>query len=198
MKRKHWTLTPWFIIFGLVMLLMATFMSAYSMPLFYAELGITVLAVAAVIVLSLRFRSYIHNTVRGTAERISGVDSEFLEQYKYPVAVSGEKGDIVWCNARFRKNICGGRSPEGDNINAYLPGFSIVDITNGEGADIAIDGKEFTVYAVSNGQGAAVCHFIDNTDYKQTAREYHANMPAVALISFDNAEDFFTDSDESY
>ncbi len=198
MKRKKWTLTPWFIIFGVVMLLMSTFMSAYSMPLFYAELGITVLTVAAVIVLSLRFRSYIRSTVRGTAERIYGFDSEFLEQYKYPVAVSGEKGDIVWCNARFRKNICGGRSPEGDNINAYLPGFSIVDITNGEGADIAIDGKEFTVYAVSNGEGGSVCHFIDNTDYKQTAREYHANMPAVALISFDNAEDFFTDSDESY
>ena len=198
MKRKKWTLTPWFIIFGVVMLLMSTFMSAYSMPLFYAELGLTVLTVAAVIVLSLRFRSYIRSTVRGTAERISGFDSEFLEQYKYPVAVSGEKGDIVWCNARFRKNICGGRSPEGDNINAYLPGFSIVDITNGEGADIAIDGREFTVYAVSNTEGGAVCHFIDNTDYKQTAREYHANMPAVALISFDNAEDFFTDSDESY
>ena len=198
MKRKKWTLTPWFIIFGVVMLLMSTFMSAYSMPLFYAELGITVLTVAAVIVLSLRFRSYIRSTVRGTAERIYGFDSEFLEQYKYPVAVSGEKGDIVWCNARFRKNICGGRSPEGDNINAYLPGFSIVDITNGEGADIAIDGKEFTVYAVSNGEGGSVCHFIDNTDYKQTSREYHANMPAVALISFDNAEDFFTDSDESY
>ena len=198
MKRKKWTLTPWFIIFGAVMLLMSTFMSAYSMPLFYAELGLTVLTVAAVIVLSLRFRSYIRSTVRGTAERISGFDSEFLEQYKYPVAVSGEKGDIVWCNARFRKNICGGRSPEGDNINAYLPGFSIVDITNGEGADIAIDGREFTVYAVSNTEGGAVCHFIDNTDYKQTAREYHANMPAVALISFDNAEDFFTDSDESY
>ena len=198
MKRKKWTLTPWFIIFGVVMLLMSTFMSAYSMPLFYAELGLTVLTVAAVIVLSLRFRSYIRSTVRGTAERISGFDSEFLEQYKYPVAISGEKGDIVWCNARFRKNICGGRSPEGDNINAYLPGFSIVDIINGEGADIAIDGREFTVYAVSNTEGGAVCHFIDNTDYKQTAREYHANMPAVALISFDNAEDFFTDSDESY
>ena len=198
MKRKKWTLTPWFIIFGAVMLLMSTFMSAYSMPLFYAELGLTVLSVAAVIVLSLRFRSYIRSTVRGTAERISGFDSEFLEQYKYPVAVSGEKGDIVWCNARFRKNICGGRSPEGDNINAYLPGFSIVDITNGEGVDVAIDGREFTVYAVSNTEGGAVCHFIDNTDYKQTAREFHANMPAVALISFDNAEDFFTDSDESY
>ena len=199
MKRRNWTLTPWFIIFGVAMLLMSVLMSTYSMPLFYIFLGITVLATGAVIALSLKFGGYIRATVRGTAERISGFNSEFLEQYKYPVVVSGEKGDIIWCNARFRKNICGGRSPEGDNINAYLPGFNIVDITNGEGADVAIDGREFTVYAVSAGEaGGAICHFIDNTDYKQAVREFHANQPAVALISFDNAEDFFTDSDESY
>ena len=199
MKRRNWTLTPWFIIFGVAMLLMSVLMSTYSMPLFYIFLGITVLATGAVIALSLKFGGYIRATVRGTAERISGFNSEFLEQYKYPVVVSGEKGDIIWCNARFRKNICGGRSPEGDNINAYLPGFNIVDITNGEGADVAIDGREFTVYAVSAGEaGGTICHFIDNTDYKQAVREFHANQPAVALISFDNAEDFFTDSDESY
>ena len=132
------------------MLLMSVLMSTFSMPMFYVFLGITVLATGAVIALSLKFGGYIRATVRGTAERISGFDPDFLEQYKYPVVVSGEKGDIIWCNARFRKNICGGRSPEGDNINAYLPGFNIVDITNGEGADVAIDGREFTVYAVSN------------------------------------------------
>ncbi len=191
-------LTPWFIIFGLVMLLMATFMSTYNTVLFYVELGISVLAFAAVLALSLRFRSYIRSMVRNTAEHIVGIDSEYLEKYKYPIAVAGEKGDIVWCNARFRKSICGGRSPEGDSINAYLPGFNIADITDSEGADIAIEGKEFTVYAISNREGGAVCHFIDNTDFKQIAREYHANTPCVALISFDNAEDFFTDSDESY
>lgn len=198
MKRKHWTLTPWFIIFGLVMFQMATFMSAYNMLLFYVELGISVLAFGVVIALSLKFRNYIRSTVRGTAERIVGIDADYLEKYKYPVAVAGEEGDIVWCNTRFRKSICGGRSPESDNIDAYLPGYHIGDITDGEGVDIAIDGREFTVYVISNGEGGAVCHYIDNTDYKQTAREFHANQPAVALISFDNAEDFFTDSDESY
>lgn len=188
---------PWFAVFGLAMLLMATFTSTYSMNLFYLELGVSVLVLALVLVLSLRFSNYIRGIVRNTAEHTDGIDSEYLEKYKFPVAVSGEKGDIVWCNARFRKSICGGRSPEGDNINAYLPGFSVQDITDGDGVDIAIDGREFTVYAVSNG-GGAVCHFIDNTDYKQTAREFHENLPCVALITFDNAEDFFTDSDESY
>ncbi len=198
MKRRNWTLTPWFAVFGLVMLLMATFTSTYSMNLFYLELGISVLALALVLVLSLRFRNYIRAVVRGTAEHIVEIDAEYLEKYKFPVVVSGEKGDIVWCNARFRKTICGGRSPEGDNINAYLPGFFIKDITDSEGVDVAIDGREFTVYAVSNDVGGAVCYFIDNTDYKIASREYRENMPCVALISFDNAEDFFTDSDESY
>ena len=198
MKRRNWTLTPWFAVFGLVMLLMATFTSTYSMNLFYLELGISVLVLALVLVLSLRFRNYIRAVVRGTAEHIVEIDAEYLEKYKFPVVVSGEKGDIVWCNARFRKAICGGRSPEGDNINAYLPGFFIKDITDSEGVDVAIDGREFTVYAVSNDVGGAVCYFIDNTDYKIASREYRENMPCVALISFDNAEDFFTDSDESY
>lgn len=197
MKRKHWTLTPWFLIFGLVMLLMSGFMYSYNKGLFFLELGISVAAFAVVLALSLTFKSYIRTIVRGTASRISECNSDYLEKYKYPVAVTGSKGEIIWCNTRFRKSVCNGRSPESDNINAYLPGYSVFDITDGEGVDIAIDGKEFTVYCVSTGEGA-VCHFIENTYYKAMVREYHANMPCVALITFDNAEDFFNDSDESY
>ena len=134
MKRKHWTLTPWFIIFGLVMLFMATLMASYNLVLFYVELGVSALAFGVVIALSLQFRAYIRLTVRGAAEHFTGLDTEYLEKYKYPVAVSGKEGDIVWCNARFRKNLCGGRSPEGDSINGYLPGFSVTDIMDGEHA----------------------------------------------------------------
>ncbi len=198
MKKKLWTLTPWFIIFGVVMLLMTSFMSTYNYALFLVELGLTALSTGIVISLSLRFRNYIRSTVRWTAERVAGFDPDFLEKFKIPVVVSGEKGDIVWCNARFRKALCGGKSPEGDAVNAYLPGFNINDIIDDEGVDIAIDGREYTVYAISNGSGGAVCQFIDNTDYKQTSRDFHANIPAVALVTFDNAEDFYSDSEESY
>ena len=197
MRRKHWTLTPWFLIFWLVMLLMSGFMYGYNKELFFLELGISTAVFAAVLALSLRFKGYIRTIVKMTASRISGFNSGYLEKYKYPVAVTGSKGEIIWCNTRFRKSVCNGRSPEGDNINAYLPGYSVFDITDSEGVDIAIDGKEFTVYCVSTDDGA-VCHFIENTYYKAMLREYHANMPCIALITFDNAEDFFTDSDESY
>lgn len=197
MKKRHWMLAPWFIIFTVAMLLMALLTVNYSMPLFYVELAIAVASAAVVVLLSLRFRSYIKFTVRSTAERINGFNGEYLEKYKYPVAVAAPEGDIVWCNARFRKAIAGGRSPEGDNLGAYISGYSLADITDGEGVDIAVDGREFTAYCMS-ADNNVICHFIENTYYKETVREYHASLPCVALITFDNAEDFYADSDESF
>lgn len=196
MRKKHWMLSPWFIIFTIVMLLMATISANYNMIVFYVELGITVLSIAAVIALSLRFSAYIRGIVRSTADRINGIDRDYLERYKYPVAVVGMEGDIVWCNARFRKAI-GGRSPEGDHINNYISGYDIVDIIDSDGVDVAVDGREFTVYCL-NADGSTVCHFIENTYYKSTVREYHASIPCVALITFDNAEDFVSSSEEYY
>ncbi|MBQ2470846.1 MAG: DHH family phosphoesterase, partial [Ruminococcus sp.] len=102
----------------------------------------------------------------------------------------------AWCNARFRKAI-GGRSPEGDHINNYISGYDYGDIIDSDGIDVAVDGREFTVYCMS-ADNAAVCHFIENTYYKSTVREYHASIPCVALITFDNAEDFVTSSEEYY
>lgn len=197
MKRKHWTITPWFIIFAAAMTLMALASYNYSKPLCYAELGISVAAFAVVFVFSLRFRSYVRGTVKSAADRIKGIDPEHLEKYKYPVAVSGIKGDIIWCNARFRKEMCGGRSPEGESINAFLSGFEIDDIKDGDGVDIAVDGREYTVFCLSAGDGI-ICDFIDNTYYKSTVREYQATLPCVSIITFDNAEDFSSESDEAY
>ncbi len=197
MKRKRWTMTPWFLIFATVMLLMTTVTYKYNLILFFVELGLTVGAFAVVIIQSLWFHSYIRNTVHSTAEKIRGLNPDHLEKYKYPVAVTGAGGEIIWCNARFRKMLCGGKSPEGDTINSFLSGYDIEDICDGEGTDVAVDGKEFTAFCISAGEGI-ICHFIENTYYKAMAREYNTTMPCVALITFDNAEDFLNDSDEIY
>lgn len=199
MRKKHWILTPWFSIFCVVMLLMTTFMSDYNTTLFYVDLALTVASFAVVLILTLTFRNYIKRTVRGTAERIKDFNSEYLEKYKYPVAIAGEEGDIIWCNARFRKRLCNSRSPEGDDMNAYLSGNDLFEIADGEGVEIAVDGKEFTAYCITTGDGSVVvCHFIENTYYKSMVREYHAGLPCVALITFDNADEFYSGSDESF
>lgn len=194
--KKRFILLPWFIIFPAAMLIMSLVTLQYDRTMFFIELGITLLATIAVVLFSLMFRAYIKRTVKSTADSISGFSSEHLEKYKYPVAFADNNGMVMWCNARFRK-IIGGRSPEGNSIDTYMPGFSIIDITDGEGVDIALDGREFTVYCVSAGDGV-ICHFIENTYYKETVREYNASLPCVALVTFDNAEDFISSSEEFY
>ena len=196
MKRKFWTLAPWFLIFAVAMFMMAFITLRYNETLCYIELLAATVATIITLAFSIWFRRYIRAMVKSTANRISGFNADFLDKYKYPVVVVGSEGDIFWCNARFRK-ILGSRSPEGDSINAYLGGKNVFDIADSEGVDVAIDGREFTVYALWAGEGV-ICHFIENTYYKSMLREYHSSLPCVALITFDNADDFITSSEEYY
>ena len=53
------------------------------------------------------------------------------------------------------------------------------------------------MFCITVGEGI-ICYFIEDTYYKQEVREYHSNLPSVALVTFDNAEDFSSDSDELY
>ena len=197
MRKRNWTLTPWFVIFGVIMFAMSVASYDYSPVLCYVELGVSVLSIAVVVVTSLRFTSYVRGTVKNIISNIKGVNADYLEKFSCPVAVIGKQGDIVWCNSRFRKAMCGGKSAEGDTINAYLSGQAIEKLKSGEGCDVAVDGKEYTVYCRPTGEGA-VCEFIENTYYKQITREYLASKPCVAIAVFDNAEDFSDNSDESF
>lgn len=197
MRKRNWTLTPWFIIFSVIMFAMAVVSYDYSPVVFYIELGVSVLSLAVVLITSLRFTSYVKSTVKNIVGSIKGINEDYLEKFSCPVAVIGRQGDIVWCNSRFRKAMCGGKGAEGDNIKAYLSGKEIDCLKNGEGCDVAIDGREYTVYCRSTGEGA-VCEFIENTYYKQITREYLASKPCVAIAVFDNAEDFSDNSDESF
>lgn len=195
MRKKHWTVTPLFFIFGVIMLFMAVASLSYNKILCYIEMGVSVASLAVVAVLLIRFRSYISYVVRSSADKINGIDSSFLERYKYPIAIVGTKGDILWCNVRFRKQMSNAKNPEGDNISAYLSGFDFENFIVGEGTDIVHDGKEYTAYCINTDNGY-ICHFIDNTYYKEMVREYNTSLPCVALITFDNADDFAESSDE--
>lgn len=194
MRKKKWTLTPWFIIFAAVMLVMSLAAYNYSKILCYAELGVTAFAFAVVFAMSLRFGKYIRSTVKNATDNIKGVNPDYLDKFKYPVAVVGKKGDIVWCNSRFRKSVCSGKCPEGDNMSSYLSGQEAQKLASSEGCEIALDGREYTVYCVTAGD-SVVCHFIENTYYKQIVREHFASLSCVAIIVFDNADDFSDNSD---
>ena len=95
MRKRNWTLTPWFIIFSVIMFAMAVVSYDYSPVVFYIELGVSVLSLAVVLITSLRFTSYVKSTVKNIVGSIKGINEDYLEKFSCPVAVVGRQGDIA-------------------------------------------------------------------------------------------------------
>ena len=90
MRKRNWTLTPWFLIFSAIMFAMAVVSYEYSPTVFYIELGVSVLSLAVVLITSLRFTSYVKSTVKNIVGNIKGINEDYLEKFSCPVAVIGK------------------------------------------------------------------------------------------------------------
>lgn len=82
-------------------------------------------------------------------------------------------------------------------ISPYIGGKKITDVADHETFETACNGNEFVGFVISTNEGY-VCYFVENTYYRQIMREYNATRPCVAIITFDNSDDFSNESDEIY
>ncbi|MDY3861161.1 MAG: DHH family phosphoesterase [Ruminococcus sp.] len=195
MRKRIWTLSPWFLIFSALMLGMACISYRYNRYLCYIEVAVSVISIAVVFVASLRFKRYLKHALKNTIIGIDTADPKFLEKLKMPVVVVGKKGDIIWNNSRFSKSLCGGRNPLGENILPFVGDESLDYLAETGQADVCVYGKFYTIYCIPTKAGY-VLEYIDNTYYKVTIRDFKEAQPAVALVIFDNKEDFVNDNEE--
>ncbi len=195
MRRKVWTSSPLLIIFSAVMLGMAFASYRFSYILFIVETAIAAASVLVVVLFGVSFKRYINRTISSAISNIYEVNQSYLERFKMPVVVAGRFGDILWSNLRFKKQLCMGRNPVNDNISEYISSRNIEDVADSEGFDMDFDGKHYTVFC-TNASDGYICFYIDNTYYKETLKKYNDTRKSVALIVFDNREEFSGDGEE--
>ena len=195
MRRKVWTTGPWFLIFSALILAMAAATFQYSFVLFVIEVAVSLASIFVLIFSRLRFKKYIDKTVATTISNISDVNQTYLERFKMPVVVVGKFGDILWSNSRFKKQLCLGRNPVNENISVYLNSRNVDDIADSDGIEIDFDGHHYAVFFTSADEGY-IGFFIDNTHYNNITKKYNETKKSVALIVFDNREEFSSDGDE--
>ena len=194
MKRKVWTALPVYIIFVVLMIPMSITTYYYNRILGIIEIAVTLIALAIVLPLIVRFRTYIKNVAAGAMELSYSPDDQALEAMKVPVAVCGEYGEILICNSLFRKEFLDGAAGENISIQAFLsdhvPEYAVrngmIDVSYGE--------KRYTVFAHETKRGF-LFEYIDDTYYKNTVDKYNRTKKSVALIVFDNTDDF-ADADQ--
>lgn len=145
MKKRAWTLTPFFLIFSAAILLMAAFSYRWNIYIFAIEMSIALISIVAVIITSKYFQGYIKSVVRGSARSLKGVNVNYLENFSIPVLVAGEKGDVVWYNKLFKNKICKGRDAVGDFVTQYTSGAELSKILSSDFVDVSYGERRYTV-----------------------------------------------------
>lgn len=195
MRRKVWTMGPWFLIFSVLLICMAAFTYQYNFILFCAETALSVVSAVIVILSRIRLKKYIDKTVTNTIANISDVNQSYLERFKMPVVVVGKFGDIIWSNSRFKKQLCMGRNPVNENISVYLNSRALHEAADSDMVETDFDGHHYAVYCTSADEGY-IFFFIDFTHYNTIAKKFNETKKSVALVEFDNREQFSNDSEE--
>lgn len=133
--------------------------------------------------------------------KLGAPGSDALNSFVLPLVIFRDDGDILWYNEIFRTQILLGEERFENNVSAFLSDAtrSTLDITNK--ADIAIDGRLYTVYQSSylteGGDTCRALYFVDDTTLKTAAAEYAQTRPAIMLIRIDSLDELASNLAES-
>ena len=193
MKKKVWAVSPFFFIITIIMFVMAFTSWFFNKTVFYVEISIAVIATLAVLVSIINFNIYIKTTVKSAESAVGGFDKDALEKFPVPIVVVGKESDIIWFNSDFSKTVCHQRECTGESIHGFIYPKTVEQILQSGTTDIRYDSLRYTVFGIPAGD-AVILYFIEDTYYKEISLEYNESRPAVALILFDNREEFERDS----
>ncbi len=196
MKKRVWTAMPVYLIFVAVMALLTLPLLKYNKVLFYIGLVVTIIALVAVLIMTLSFREYVKKVVNSVTKAMTKVPDDYLETLKLAAAVVGDHGEILLYNRKFKdlffKNVDG----LNENISKFLVDETIDTLTMSVGGvDTEFEGKQLTVYSSKVSRGYLLT-VVDNTYLRNIEKDYFDTKKSVALVVFDNLDDFMSNSEE--
>lgn len=192
MKKRVWTISPFFFVIIVAMFAMAGASYFFDKTLFIVELSGAVLAAIVALFGIIRFRLYVKSTLKSAENTVFRVDSSPLWDIPVPVVVVGKDAAILSFNLKFFEKLCDRKDCTGSTILDFIYPKTLAQIIECKISDIQYNNFRYTVFGVESGD-ATILYFIEDTYYKETSEEYTQSRPAVAMILFDNREEFERD-----
>ena len=78
MKKRVWTLTPFFLVFSIAIFLMSAFSYRWNIYIFAIEMSIAIVSIIVVFLTGKYFQSYIKAVVKSAAKSLKGVNVTYL------------------------------------------------------------------------------------------------------------------------
>ena len=159
------------------------------------ESGVTLVVIIAVFFGVLRFRNYISSIATSAMKDSFAPEQRTLDAIKTPVAICGAHGEIIAYNVLFREAFIDEYVGVNTSIGAFIPDVSLDEALRLGVIDSEYGGRRFTAF-VRETENGMIFEFIDNTYYKNIVDRYNDTKKSVALIVFDNIEDFSSEADQ--
>lgn len=194
-KKNIAFITPMFLVFAVVMFLMAAVSFWWNKIIFLCELAAATVALVLVIIGIVNIKRYTTLIISEATKSIGEDGMQTIENIAVPVAIIGEYNEIVAANTLFRKKLCSSSNPLGDNISSYLSNGNPDTMYEDNGVDTFHDGKWYIAFAVKN-ENSSVVYFVDDNKYKVNSDEYINSRPVIAIIAFDNKEELERETEE--
>ena len=212
--KKHWS---WSLGLSFTLFLLAAAVFWIDHKAGFVVLAFTVVYLGIVLVLYLRFRSRILNSLLEFASSYEQTEGEMLRQIEIPVTMVDMEGRVIWMNEAFSTLT---ERPEkfSRNINVIFPELAAELLpVSGPDKDIQLLYKERDYVAriqrvsltnliqetelleevVSDaGSFFYMIYLIDETELNQLRQENHDQKNAVALAYIDNYEEALDGIDE--
>ncbi len=195
MKKHVWTVIPAFLFLAVLMIPMSGITIIYNPVVGFIELGVTMIVITVIFIAVLRFRNYIRDVAKTAMTDLFDPSQRSLEMIKTPVAICGKHGEVIAYNALFRRAFLNEYEGVNAPITTFIPGVDFEQALKRGVFDSEFAGRRFTTFVRATEQGM-MFEFIDDTYYKNIVDQYYNTKTSVALIVFDNIEDFSPDADQ--
>ena len=185
---------PVSIIFSVIMIAISVAMFYYNKILGFVFTGVSIAVMVVMLALVIRFRTYVHSVVHSAMEDSWSPDERTLENIKLPAAVCGINGELLMYNSSFYHVFL--KNEEGENVSVapFIDDSDVSFAIKRAVFDSSYGGRRYTVVARRVRSGCML-EFFDDTDLKNTSDKFRDTKKSVALIAFDNIEDF-SDADQ--
>lgn len=193
MKNKIWTVSPIFLVIDILLFVMAFTSLFYNVIIFCIEIFIAIIATVLFLINFYKFNKYIKAAIKSVGNVCSEVDRDILEKIPVPVAVVGKKSDIVWFNKNFEVSVSKEDDCIGKNIASFIGNKTFDKIRSKNIVDVEYKSLKYTVFGFPAGE-FTILYFLEDTYYKEISAEYSESRPTVAIIMFDNREEFERES----
>ena len=195
MRKRVWTALPVSLILSVLLLLMSAITFFFNQIAGIIEILISVGVIIVSFVLALRLRNYIRAIATSAMQECYSPEEKALEAMKTPVAVCGENGEIIAYNNLFQNEFLAHYDGVNYHISPFISGYEPAGAVSLGSFDIEYNNRRYTVFGREIEHGM-LFEFIDDTYFKYIAELYVESQKSVALIVFDNIEDFSGDTDQ--